>query len=246
MKTMYAPPLYRIFFSVLLLVIVASVIGIVFGNAFVLQLIKLTFLSTILLFFLIRQNRVCALLIAFFSFSFLGALFSIVGMDEVYERIFGLVGYLCLVGITIPKFKLYKLDKIIRAYLLVVFLINTYFVYVLYGVLKAVMVDLVDVTLFAIKSMSLIVLVFVAFGVYLHTETKQTITFLMAGMSFAFSTVLEYINFYYVYNWAFVLLGKVLFAFGIYLIISFMIQQNKKVKQERRRDRMARSESVFA
>ncbi|GAA3577314.1 hypothetical protein GCM10022395_27660 [Snuella lapsa] len=167
-------------------------------------------------------------------------------MDEVYERIFGLVGYLCLVGITIPKFKLYKLDKIIRAYLLVVFLINTYFVYVLYGVLKAVMVDLVDVTLFAIKSMSLIVLVFVAFGVYLHTETKQTITFLMAGMSFAFSTVLEYINFYYVYNWAFVLLGKVLFAFGIYLIISFMIQQNKKVKQERRRDRMARSESVFA
>ncbi|MBJ6369014.1 hypothetical protein [Snuella sedimenti] len=243
---MSAPSLYRVFLAVLLLVIVASIVGIVFENAFVLQLIKLTFLSAFILFFLVRQDRVCALLVAFFVFSFLAALFSIVGVDEIYERVFSLLGYSSLIGITMPKFKLLKLDKIIRAYLLVVFLINTYFVYVLYGVLKAVMVDLVDVTLFAIKSMSLIILVFVAFGVYLHTETKQTITFLMAGMCFAFSTILEYINFYYVYNWGFVLLGKILFAFGVYLIAVFMIQQNRKVRLERHRDKVTSSEGVFA
>ena len=80
--------------------------------------------------------------------------------------------------------------------------------------------------LFGIKSLSLIVLTFVSFGVYLYTQTKQSELFLTGAIFIGFSVIMNYINLYYLYNWSFVLLQRVLYAVGLFIIFKFIMMTN--------------------
>ena len=75
----------------------------------------------------------------------------------------------------------------------IMILINMHFLYAIYSVLQTIIPDTLEVFLFAMKSISLIVLVIIAFGVYLNSETKLSILFLIMALSFVFSDVLNYV-----------------------------------------------------
>lgn len=126
----------------------------------------------------------------------------------------------------IPKFKFHHLDKIIGIYLLTVLAINLYFLYIIYVVMKVVVPNSNEVLLFGIKSFTLIVLGFLAFAVYLNTQTKQSVLFLTAVLFFCLSAMLNYVCMYYFYNWSFDLLQRILYGIGLYMIFKYIIEQN--------------------
>ncbi len=124
------------------------------------------------------------------------------------------------------------MNKLIGAYLFVVFVITLYFLYVIYSIMQTVVANETEVLLFGIKSLSLIILTFVSFGVYLNTQTKQSALFLTAVIFFGLSVIMNYINLYYLYDWTFVLLQRLLYAIGLYVIFKFIMEVHitKKAK----------------
>lgn len=127
----------------------------------------------------------------------------------------------------IPKFKYEELNKVITLYLVVVIIINIYFLYAVYEILKSIIPDSLEVFLFGMKSISLIVLVIIAFGIYLNSETKLSILFLIMALSFVFSDILNYVSHYYLYHWSFIMLDRILHVIGLFFLFNYIIEYNK-------------------
>ena len=132
----------------------------------------------------------------------------------------------------IPKFKLGEINKVITLYLVLVVMINMYFLYAFYEILKSIIPDSLEVFLFGMKSISLIVLVVIAFGVYLNSETKLSILFLIMAISFVFSDILNYVSQYYVYHWSFIMLDRILHVIGLFFLFNYIIEYNKVPKTQ--------------
>ncbi|WP_188463079.1 hypothetical protein [Bizionia arctica] len=103
--------------------------------------------------------------------------------------------------------------------------------YELFGILKTQISDITEVNLFIAKSVSLIVLAFLSFVIYLNSDSKQSILFLFTALCFVFSDVLHYISNYYIYNWSFVMLDNVLHAVGLFFLFNFIIGENRLRKK---------------
>ncbi|GAA3589021.1 hypothetical protein Q4Q39_14330 [Flavivirga amylovorans] len=188
------------------------------------------FIPVFLMFYLIKHKTLGVIFISFLLFSFLGDISLTFFSDETLIKVSSILyflSYLYLIVIIIPKFKLLKVDRLIGVYLFGVFIINIFFLYTLYSLLKVIIPDQTEVLLFGLKSLSLIILAFISFGVYLNTQTKQSILFLVATIFIALSTILNYINLYYLYHWSFEMLHRTLYAVGLYFIFKYIIVDNK-------------------
>ncbi|TGV01678.1 hypothetical protein [Flavivirga rizhaonensis] len=188
------------------------------------------FIPAFLIFYLLKYKILGVIFISFLLFAFLGDLSLTFFSNEIYIKVSSILyflSYLYLIAIVMPKFKLLKIDKLIGLYLLGVFVINVFFLYTLYSVLKVIIPDQTEVLLFGLKSLALIILAFISFGVYLNTQTKQSILFLVAAIFIGFSTILNYVNLYYLYHWSFELLYRALYAVGLYFIFKYMIVDNR-------------------
>lgn len=246
MKSSFLISFNKIFFSVLLLLISINILGTYSEDVLFLQTTKALFIPVLLILFFIKNKLLSIPFISFFIFSFLGDISLAFFENEILIKassVFYFLSYMCLIGVILSKFKLFEIDKVVGVYLIVVFLINAYFLYTLYGMLKAVVPDNLEVLLFGIKNISLILLIFLAFGKYLAKDTKPSILFLMVALCLVFSTILNYVSLYYVYSWSFVMLERIIYAIGIYLLLNYVMEENKvRVVQERRYS----SDNIFA
>jgi hypothetical protein len=120
----------------------------------------------------------------------------------------------------------------------VVVSINSYFLYELFGILKTQISDITEVNLFVAKSVSLIVLAFISFVIYLNSDTRQSILFLFTTLCFVFSDVLHYVSNYYIYNWSFVMLNQVLHVVGLFFLFNYIIGENRLRKKQLVRERI--------
>ena len=191
------------------------------------------FIPVFLIFYLVKYKSLKVVFISFLLFSFLGDVSLTFFSNETFVKISSILyflSYLYLIVMVIPKFKLLKVDKLIGVYLFGVFVINIFFLYTLFSILKVIIPDGTEVLLFGLKSLSLIVLAFISFGVYLNTQTKQSILFLVAVIFMAFSTILNYVNLYYLYHWSFEMLYRALYGVGLYFIFRYTIADNKYKK----------------
>lgn len=249
MKNLFALSFNKVFFGVLLLLVTANILGTFTGNVLFLQTTKALFVPALVVFFLIRYKTLNLAFVLFFVFSFLGDVslaFFESNMFIKVSSVFYFLSYLFLIGVVISKFNFFKIDRVVGVYLVVVFLINAYFLYVFYGILKAVVPDGLEVLLFGVKNISLIVLTFLAFGKYLSKDTKPAIIFLMAAMCLVFSTALNYVSLYYVYNWSFVMLERVIYAIGIYLLLNYIIESDKTTVVKSETQSSFNPDNIFA
>lgn len=217
----------NVFLAALLLLIGINVFGSVTDNSLLMKTTMPLFIPVFLIFYFVKYNSLKIVFISFLLFSFLGDTSSMFfSEDSIIQTssILYLLSYLYLIIIVAPNFKIIELNKLIGAYLLVVFVITLYFLYVIYSIMQTVVANDTEVLLFGIKSLSLIVLAFISFGVYLNTQTKQSVLFLTAVIFFGLSVIMNYINLYYLYDWSFVLLQRVLYAIGIYVLFKFIME----------------------
>jgi hypothetical protein len=220
----------KVFFGALFLLIVLNVIGTISEDPLFLQSTKPLFIPVFLIFFFIKNKTIGVPFSLFLIYSFLGDSASMFFSNETFLKassVMYFLSYLCLVSFMIPKFKIVQFNKVIALYLVLVVLINMYFLYTIYSVLRTIVPDTLEVFLFAIKSVSLIVLVIIAFGVYLNSETKLSILFLIMALSFVFSDVLNYVSQYYLYHWSFLMLDRVLHVVGLFFLFNYIIEYNK-------------------
>ncbi|WP_303318977.1 hypothetical protein Q4Q34_19545 [Flavivirga abyssicola] len=220
----------RTFFCALLGLIAISFFVTFTQDSLLLKSTMALFIPAFLIFYLLKYKTLGVIFISFLLFTFLGDLSLTFFSNEIYIKVSSILyflSYLYLIAIVMPKFKLSKIDKLIGLYLLGVFVINVFFLYTLYSVLKVIIPDQTEVLLFGLKSLALIILAFISFGVYLNTQTKQSILFLVAAIFIGFSTILNYVNLYYLYHWSFELLYRGLYAVGLYFIFKYMIVDNR-------------------
>lgn len=239
----------KVFFAALLLLLIINILGTYSEDVLFLQITKALFIPVLLTFFFIKNKTLSIPFIAFFVFSFLGDLSLAFFESSIFVKmssIFYFLSYMCLIGIAVLRVKIFEIDKIVGTYLIVVFLINAYFLYVLYGVLQTIVPDSLEVFLFGVKNISLVLLTFLAFGKYLVRDTKTSILFLMVALCLAFSTVLNYVCMYYVYNWSFVMIERVLYAVGVYLLLNYVMELNKEPKKEQVEEEIFNSKTIFS
>ncbi|MCF7568181.1 hypothetical protein L3X37_07370 [Sabulilitoribacter arenilitoris] len=239
----------KVFFCALLLLVSINILGTYSEDILLLQSTKALFIPVLLILFFIKHKALSIPFISFFIFSFLGDVslaFFDNGIFIKASSVFYFLSYMCLIGLVISKFNFFRIDKVIGAYLILVFLINAYFLYTFYGILKAVVPDSLEVTLFGVKNISLILLMFLAFGKYLANDTKSSILFLMVALCLVFSTILNYVSIYYVYSWILVMLERVIYAIGIYLLINYTIEENKSLIKQNNFQDSYKSDNIFA
>ncbi|MCL6295972.1 hypothetical protein [Jejuia spongiicola] len=249
MKDLLLLSFNKVFFGALLLLITVTILGTYSEDVLALQTTKALFIPVFLIFFFVKNKSLSLPVISFFIFSFLGDASLAFFENDIFIKAsstFYFLSYICLIGIAISKFKFFEVDKVVGTYLIVVFLINAYFLYTLYGILKAIVPDSLEVFLFGVKNISLILLIFLAFGKYLANDTKPSILFLLVALCLVFSTILNYVSLYYVYSWSFVMLERVIYAIGIYLLLNYVMEENKSARILDKPQNSYNSDNIFA
>jgi|SRR5690606_2531327 hypothetical protein len=219
-----------IIFLTLVLLFALNFIAAYSESPLLLNASKVVFVPFILMIFFIKHKTLSLIFIAFLLFSFFGDSTSwFLSSDSVANgsNIMYLISYLILIVMAIPYFKPVKIDKIIGIYLLVILSINGYFLFTICDMLRNLITDSTEMILFGTKSMALLLLVFISFTVYLSTQTKASILFLIMAISFAFSDALNYVTHYYIYNWSILLMDRLLHITGLIFAFTYIIEINK-------------------
>ena len=175
-------------------------------------------------------------LTAFLVF-FIGDAFAVFSFGEIMLKLsksMYIGGYLLLIFILLGKLKKIKFDSLVSVYLILVLLLNSYFLYVLYEVAKENFVDEVNLVLYIFHGITLIALTYFSFAVYLSKETAQSITFLLMAFCFVFSDVLHYINTLYIYYWLFEVFERTLHISGLFLLYKYVYDQHAMVNNEKK------------
>ncbi len=223
-----------IIFSAFLLLLLLNIFTAYSENPLFLNAFKAVLIPFFLIVFFIKNKTLNLAFAAFLVFSFFGDFSTVFLLNNSITNTSNsmyLFGYLILIGISISKFRLMDIDKVVGFYLLGILLINGYFLYTLCGILKVIIVDQTEMVLFGTKSMALMFLVFISFAVYLGKQTKASILFLIMAICFAFSDVLNYVVHYYIYNWSILMLDRLLHITGLFFAFKYIIEKNKTAKE---------------
>lgn len=220
----------KIFFIVFFVMAVLNSLAVIIEDDVVMLLVKSMSVPVFLIFFYVRNNKINISLMVFLIFAFLSESSGILFPDlnvVCTESLFYCFAFIQLIVLILPKFKFIQLDGLIKAYLLMMFGVTLFFFKILYDLVGVEFLERAEAMLFSAKSFVLMILVFVAYGVYLHIQNKQSILFLIAVVCFGFSCVLDYLNFYFINKWSFMVLNRIIYLFGMYFIFRFVIEANK-------------------
>lgn len=231
MKHWYKLTFEKVFFCVLLLLLALNFFSAFVKDDLLMNSSIALFIPVFLVFFFLKHSYISFPFISFLIFSFLGDISYYFFPQESLlnvSSILYILSYTQLLIIILPKFKVLEVDKIIGVYLLVVITINLYFLYTIYEILKTIIPEQTEVLLIAVKSFTLIILGFTSFAVYLNTQTKQSILFLVISICFGFSAVINYVGYYYLYDWSFVMLDRATYILGLYFLFKHLINENKE------------------
>lgn len=248
MKSLLNLSFNKVFVGVLFFLVGISVFAAISENAFFLQSTKALFIPSFLVVFFIKKSSIkipFVLCLIYFFFGDSASLFFANDMFLNASSVLYFLSYLCLIIFVSQKFKFMEFNKIIAYYLIVVFFINLYFLYTTCSILRAIVPDSMEVFLFGLKSVSLIVLLFISFGVYLNSESKMSIVFLLMALSFAFSDLLNYVNHYYVYNWSFLMLERILHVVGLFFLFNYIIAYNRLFKTQEVSEAKTSAENIL-
>lgn len=224
---------------VLAVIITCASIATFFDSILVPKIVKLITVTILMTFYFCQLNKMENVFLTTFIVFFIGDALSVFSFGEIMLKLSKSVyiaGYLLLIFVLLGKLKKIKLDSFASVYLIIVLLLNSYFLYTLYEVAKENFVDDLNLVLYILHGVTLIALTYFAFAVYLSKENAQSITFLLMVFCFVFSDVLHYINALYIYYWIFEVFERALHISGLFLLFKYvydhhtMRNNDKKMK----------------
>ena len=222
---------------VLAIIVLCSAIATYFDSIMVPKIVKLITVTILVTFYFCQLNKMANVFLTAFLVFFIGDAFAVFSFGEIMLKLsksMYIGGYLLLIFILLGKLKKIKFDSLVSVYLILVLLLNSYFLYVLYEVAKENFVDEVNLVLYIFHGITLIALTYFSFAVYLSKETAQSITFLLMAFCFVFSDVLHYINTLYIYYWLFEVFERTLHISGLFLLYKYVYDQHAMVNNEKK------------
>ncbi len=189
------------------------------------KIAKLITVTILLTFYFCQLNKMANIFLTVFLVFFVGDAFSVFDFGDIASKLSKTMyigAYLLLIFVLLGKLKRVKFEGLVTVYLVLVLLLNSYFLYALYGVAKDNFVDTINLVLYICHGITLIAMTYFAFAVYLSRETAQSITFLLMVFCFVFSDVLHYICNLYVYYWIFEVFEGVLHTAGLFLLYKYV------------------------
>lgn len=200
------------------------------------NIIKFVAVIVILTVYFARQLKMATVFLTVFLLLFLGDMTTVFNVGDVTYKIsksFYLGSYLLLIFILMGNFKRTKFEGLVSIYLGLILLLNTYFLYTLYAVIKDNFSDSINLVLYICHGITLIAMGFLAFAVYLSKESTQSIIFLVMVFCLIFSDVLNYICDLYVYFWVFDFVGEMLHLASLWLFHKYVSNHHKIIKVKR-------------
>ncbi|MGJ8593697.1 MAG: hypothetical protein ACSHXF_14190 [Aquaticitalea sp.] len=213
-------------------VVVVNGVAIYFENTMIPNITKVTSILILLSSYFIVRNRMANVFLTVFLFSFLGDVFNVFNLGDLSSKLsttFYLGSYSLIIFVLLGKLRRIKYEGLVSIYLIIVLFLNTYFLYVLYGVVKENFSDDVNLVLSICHGITLIAMSFLAFAVYLSRETTQSIIFLVMVVCFGFSDVLFYICDLYVYFWVFEFAANMLHLTSLLLLYTYVHNHHKVI-----------------
>lgn len=222
---------------VLVVLLIGNCISYFFDYSVYPKITKLITVTILLTFYFCQLNKMANVFLTTFLIFFIGDAFSVFEFGELsqkFSKAAYIVAYALLIFVLFGKLKKLKFDGLVSVYLILVLLLNSYFLYALYGEAKDNFVDDVNLVLYVCHGITLIAMTFFAFAVYLSRETAQSITFLLMVFSFVFADMLSYICQLYVYYWIFELFESILHITGMFLLYKYVYDHHTIRNKEER------------
>lgn len=216
--------------TVLFFLMTANVFAIFLEDKSFVQFINASSVPVFVLFSLLkyRPNNISFFFFCLFVFLSDSSSLFLQDVNMLYTTsIFYVAACIHLLILVLPKLDLMHIDKSIKAYLLLMFLISTIFLSLVYNAIEPVFVGKVEALLFVVKCLVFIILGLASFGVYLNSQNKKSIFFLTAIICFGFSVIFNNLNMYFLSEWRFTLLDRLLHIVGIYFIFKFIIEEEQ-------------------
>ncbi|MDO7172845.1 hypothetical protein [Mariniflexile sp. AS56] len=235
MKNSFKFTFNTVFLAALILLIAVNIFDVATGDVSLMKTTMPLFIPVFLTLFFIKYSYLGIAFMSFLLFSFLGDISFVLFPEEILmeaSSVLHTLSFFYLILMIAPNLEFFKVDKIIAAYLLFVFGISLYFLFTICSLLSEIIPNRTEVLLYGMKSFALIVLTFVSFGVYLYTQTKQSILFFIAVVFFGMSVMLNYVIVYYSYSWVLELLQGILYGVALFVVFKY-VMNNAAVKEPR-------------
>ena len=210
---------------ILLVLLLCTSLATYFDFIILPKIAKLITVTLLLTFYFCQLNKMANVFLSIFLIFFIGDAFSVFEVGALSSKLsksMYIGAYLLLIFVLLGKLKRVKFEGLVSVYLILVLLLNSYFLYALYGVAKENFVDDINMVLYVCHGITLIVMTYFAFAVYLSRETAQSITFLLMVFCFVFADVLNYICNLYVYFWIFEVFEGALHTAGLFLLYKYV------------------------
>ena len=201
-----------------------------YGFFFLSKAVTLVIIPLLLAVYFYRQRIMANIFFTIFFLYFLGMLFNALDHLSISAKLsesFFLGVYFLFIIVMIGKLRDVKFEGLVSTYLIVSFLVNAFFMYVLFNAFKDSFADSVILTLSISKGIALLIMAFLAFAIYLSRETAQSIIFLVIACCFVFSDVLSFITTMYIEYWLFDGIQKIVQVVG--LLLSYIYVYNHQV-----------------
>lgn len=222
---------------VLATIVVCSSVATFFDSIMVPKVVKLITITILMTFYFCQLNKMANIFLTTFLVFFIGDACAVFSFGDIMFKLskgMYILGYLLLIFVLFGKLKKIKFDSLVSVYLILVLVLNSYFLYALYDVAKENFVDNTSLFLYILHGIVLIALTYFSFAAYLSKETGQSITFLLMVFCFVFSDVLHYVNTLYIYYWIFEVFERALHLSGLFLLYKFVFDHHTERNNDRK------------
>lgn len=216
---------------VFMLFLLLSAITSWLGFDTLLDFLKLLWLPVLIAIYFGRKYYMSNVFFIVFFLMFLGGIFDVFAINHLMNYLseaFYIGAFLLLVFVLFGRMKPIRFEGVETIYLMVLFLINVYLFYVLYNLLKINFTEGLETFLFVFKGITLTLMAFIAFVVYLSHEDKQSILFLTMVYCFVFLEVVNMVyiahDFFGVFEW----LSSLLYFSAIMILFKYVDNHHEK------------------
>lgn len=199
--------------------------------------VKFVTVSLLLTFYYCQIQKMATVFLTIFLIFFVGDALAVLNFGELalkLSKTLTIFAYLLLIFVLLGRLKRVKFEGLVTVYLVLVLVLNSYFLYALYGVAKDNFVDQINMILYICHGVTLIAMTYFAFAVYLSRETAQSITFLLMVFCFVFADVLNYVCNLYVYYWVFEAFEGILHTSGLFLLYKYVYDHSMNKNSNKR------------
>lgn len=219
------------------------------GESVLLQATKALSIPLFFSLYFIKNKFINNIFISFLLLAFVGDLFSMMTPNPLQLKITSAAYFCCyatLILIGLFRIKSFRFAGWVGAYLMVVFVLNAYFMYSLYGMMSVNISDSTELFFTTLQIIAMLILGFVAFIGYLNEDGRQSIMFLLMSFCLIFSQVLNFVETYYIAYNLFIVLEWSSYIAGLVFFYKYVIEHNRLLKKKMVIERLSVSEKITA